>query len=752
MSRRPSGRLCRCTTALLFLLSAFVPAVAAADTLHGRVIDPDARPVAAADVIVARGGHVIVRVKSAADGRFGPIVLPDGQYDVTASAPGLRSRPQTVSLAGATNADVVLRLALSAVVERVVVSAAQVETTLSRVTDSVTVIDRSDLDRRQTETVADALRDVPGLGVLSSGGRGALTSLFPRGGESDYTLVLVDGVAQNFFGGGFDAAHIGTAGVERIEVVRGPQSALFGSGAIGSVVHIITRQAGPIIGNVTVEGGSHGTARVAAATSGSRGVWRWGAGLDGLQTDGDTRTFASIGAPVTNDDYERLSASASGGWSDRANRRVRLDVRVDRNERGFPGPYGADPGGTFGGLDTVSRGRNRSVSVGSSGAFGTGGVTHAVQATYYGLRARFASPLGASEDETRRITGRYQADVTLARLGLSAGWELTNERADNTFITGELSQPIPVRRNLFGLFAEGRTTLGARGFLNAGVRLERIARTRLESDPFAGRPAFDDDVVWSANPKVSAAWLLRSVTDEGWTRIRGGAGTGIKPPTAFDIAFTDNPGLKPERSRSVDVGLEHALMRSTIVADVTWFANRYDDLIIVVGSSMSGASRFQTDNIANARSRGIETGMRWQPKAAITVRGSWTWLSTSVLAVDQVPGEAPSPFSVGDPLVRRPRHQGSLEVGWTATRGSAFLSVNGRGRMLDLDPSFGAFGGLFDAPGYATVAAGGSWRLARGIDLTARVSNLFDREYEEALGFPALGRTVIVGVRVAGSR
>jgi outer membrane receptor protein involved in Fe transport len=210
--------------------------------------------------------------------------------------------------------------------------------------------------------------------------------------------------------------------------------------------------------------------------------------------------------------------------------------------------------------------------------------------------------------------------------------------------------------------------------------------------------------------------------------------------------------LKPERSRSVDIGLEHALMRSTIVADVTWFANRYDDLIIVVGSSMSGASRFQTDNIANARSRGIETGVRWQPSAAIAVRGSWTRLSTSVLAVDQVPGEAPPPFSVGDPLIRRPRQQGSLEVGWTATRGSAFFSVNGRGRMLDLDPSFGAFGGLFDAPGYATVAAGGSWRLVRGIDLTARISNLFDREYEEALGFPALGRSVIVGVRVAGSR
>jgi outer membrane cobalamin receptor len=574
MPRRSSGRLCRCSSALLFVLCSFVPAIAAADTLRGRVIDPDARPVAAADVIVARRGQVIARVTSMADGRFGPITLPDGAYDVRASAPGLRSRAHAVSLGGATNADVELRLALSAVHESVVVSAAQVETTLSRATGSVTVIDRADLDRRQTETVADAVRGVPGLGVVSSGGRGALTSLFPRGGESDYTLVLVDGVAQNSFGGGLDAAHIGTADVDRIEVVRGPQSALFGGGAIGSVVHIITRHSGPITGNVTVEGGSQGTSRVAAGTAGSRGVWRWGAGVDGLRTGGDTRTFASIGGPVANDDYDRLSASASAGWSDRADRRVRLDVRMDRNERGFPGPYGADPGGTFGGLDTISRGRNRSVSVGSSAAFGTGPVAHGVQATYYGLRARFASPFGASEDETRRVSGRYQADVAVARLGLSAGWEFTSERADNTFITGELSQPVPVRRRLFGLFAEGRTTVGARGSLNVGARVERIARTRLEGDPFAERPVFDDDVVWSANPKVSAAWLLRSATDEGWTKIRGGAGTGIKPPTAFDIAFTDNPGLKPERSRSLDVGIEHAFRRSTFVADLTWFSNR----------------------------------------------------------------------------------------------------------------------------------------------------------------------------------
>ena len=131
--------------------------------------------------------------------------------------------------------------------------------------------------------------------------------------------------------------------------------------------------------------------------------------------------------------------------------------------------------------------------------------------------------------------------------------------------------------------------------------------------------------------------MLRPAGSDGWTKVRASAGTGIKPPTAFDIAFTDNPGLKPERSRSFDAGIEHAFLRSRLVADATWFANRYDDLIIALGGSFSGVSRFRTDNIANARSRGLETGLSWQPAGEVNVRASWTWLDTEVLGVDNAP-------------------------------------------------------------------------------------------------------------------
>ena len=132
--------------------------------------------------------------------------------------------------------------------------AAQVETPLSRTSDSVTVIDRAELTATQTTSVADALRLVPGFSIAASGGPGALTSIFPRGGKSDYTLVLVDGIPQNAFGGGFDAGHLDTAGVERVEVVRGPESALYGDGAIGGIVHLVTRQGGPLQADAAIDG------------------------------------------------------------------------------------------------------------------------------------------------------------------------------------------------------------------------------------------------------------------------------------------------------------------------------------------------------------------------------------------------------------------------------------------------------------------------------------------------------------------
>ena len=739
-------------SALLLLLGTATPAHA--DVVRGRILDPQGLPAAGVQVLIVRGKTIVATTSTSSGGQFGPVTVPAGEYDVLAAAAGLRAPATRITVAATGAVDVNITLAVSAVSDSVVVSAAQVDQPLSRVTDSVTIIDRADLEARQTETASEVLRLVPGFSMIASGGRGAIFSVFPRGGESDYTLFLVDGIALNSFGGGFDAAHLSTAGVDRIEVVRGPQSAVFGSGAIGGVVNVITRKAGPPQAHLSAELSGQGTARLTASTNGAKGAWSWGAAFERLASDGDTTVRASIGGPVSNDDYERLVGTASLGWSDRATRRFRVDARAGRDDRGNPGPYGSDPFGRYGGLDTISRGINEPRGVAASAVLGDARtVRHVAQFSWSQTPSRFISPFGDSEDETRRMMGRYQADMERGRAGFSAGFEFVQERADNTFVTGEQFQPIPVNRTVAGLFLESRVDIGARGAVTAGVRAERIERAALEENGF-GRPPFGAHVVWSINPKVSGVWFLRGhrIADatKGWTKVRAGGGTGIKPPTVFELAFTDNPGLKPERSRSVDVSIEHAFPGVLLIADATFFANRYDDLIVAVGSSFTGASIYQTDNISNASAKGAEVGVRWQTRFGLSARGAYTWLDTEILAVDNIPGAVPSPYIVGDPLVRRPRHQGSLDVRYARGRAQVFLVVNGRNAMTDLEPNFVDV--ALTNPGFVVYAAGGSFRISRQLEAYARVTNLLDREYEDALGYPAQARSASVGLRVAIGR
>lgn len=740
-----------------------------ADTVRGRVVDPQDRPIVRANVLILRGQTVVANATTDADGRFAAVTLPPGRYDVSVVAPGLRAQIQTIDVTPDSAADLTFKLALAARSESVFVSATHVDSAMSRTSDSVTAITRDDLESHQINTASDSLRFVPGLTVVQSGSRGALTSIFPRGGESDYTLILVDGIPQNSFGGGFDAAHLGTADIDRIEIVRGPQSALYGSGAIGGLVQIITKQGGPLRADAHIEGGGYGTWETGASAAGSSGAWRWGGAIDGLSTDGDTRFRDNLGTRVTNDDYDRVNVSGGVGWSDRPDRSLRFDVRGGRNEGGFPGPYGSDPLHRYGGLDTFARGTNTLGEFGAAALFGSAStIRHHANVTFANLKNEFVDESFAnpgttgdpSIDRTRRATLRYQFDLNRRALGLSGGVEYTHERAENSFVTGpNFDDKLPINRNDTGFFVEARPMLGERAFVTAGLRVERISRDALAADGSSfGRPTdLPADVVWSVNPKVSAAWYLRPASaapagglGAGWTKIRGGAGTGIKPPTTFDIGFTNNPNLKPERSKSYDLGIEQALAGSALVLDLTWFYNRYEDLIVAVPTAISGPAKYRTDNIANARSRGLEFGASARFPVGVAVRGSWTWLDTEVLGVDGLPTFAPSPYNVGDRLFRRPPQQGSLDVAWTAGRTTIFGTVNGRGTMTDIEPNFGS--PTFDNPGYAVASIGASFKVTPIVVVTARVNNLFDRAYEEAFGFPALGRSAMIGVRVTTGR
>jgi outer membrane cobalamin receptor len=735
------------------------PAAAATGRLSGSVADPHGRAVPAAVVRLDAPAGPARETRTRSDGTFAFDEVAEGRFRVRVFADGLQADPQDVTVAaGDAGVRVAIAMRVAAVSDTIVVSAAGSALPLSTLPASVTVLGRDDLRVAQSETVADALRRVTGLGVAANGGRGALTSLFTRGGESDYTLVLLDGIRLNSFGGGFDAAHLQVEGVERVEVVRGPQSALFGGDAVSGVVQMVSPTVGPLTVSALGEGGSGDTSRATAATSGSLGAWSWHASGQYQQSQGRNGERTAQDELVVNDDYTARHVTAGGGWQ-HARGSVRSLVRWISTVRGNPGPFGADPNGTFTGIDAVSRGTNDQVTAGLALAQVLGpSVRLRADATVADLDSGFRSAFGDSVTETRRATGRAQLDWSASdRVVLAGGAEVLRERALNTFITGSGSSPLPIERDIAGAFAEARYDDGARVLIAAGLRAEHITREALPGSDgfFTPRPAFPSDTVVSWNPRIAASWVVVPMRGPRGTstRLKVNAGTGIRPPDAFEIAFTDNPGLRPERSRSVDAGVEQLLAGGRVALDAVWFANRYDDLIVAVGRSFEDSSRYRTDNVSNARARGLELSASARWSTGVALRGGSTWLDTAILAVDGS-GVAPPPFAVGDPLIRRPRRQGFADLTFVGSRVDAFVRLTARGETLDVDPTLGAFGGTLKAPGYLVGDAGVTvrpfGRAAHAVFL--RVTNVGDRQYEEALGFPALGRSVIVGLRLAHGR
>ena len=748
----PRRRLATAGRLVLWLACGlFAARGASAATLRGRVADPNGRPVMGARVVVADAIGTAADRTTDANGDFSVEYIAAGRYEIRVLADGLQADPITITLTTDETREVRVPLRVSALTESIVVSAAQIDVPLSRAADSVTVITAADLRSHQIETVADALRLVPGLAVVRSGGRGAITSLFPRGGASNYTLVLIDGVRANSFGGGYDFAHLSVAGVDRIEIVRGPESALFGADAIGAVVQIVTRRGGPPRVEGLVESGSQDTRRTTIAATGSHGGWSFGGSAEHSRSDGFTGLAPANGERVSNDDDHLSHASGTLGWQRAGGPDLFVTTNITHDERGFPGPFGANPIGVFGGVDRVSRGVNDTRQIGAR-------VTHPwssrarqrIEAGYSDLSGDFTSPFGPSTSGTRRFDGRVQEDAAFTPwLGGSAGVELLRERGSSSFITGASDEPLPIRRAIVGSFAELRYAGRERLFVAGGLRVEHISRDALE--PSASRPAFPEETINSVNPKIAASYLVTPNGARLSTRLRASAGTGIRPPDAFEIAFTDNPHLKPERSRSFDLAIEQQFAGGAYALAATAFFNEYNDLIVAIRGVLGDASRYKTDNVSNARARGLELSGDAR-LGMLKVRANYTFLATDILSVDGLARIAPPPFRVGDPLIRRPRHQGAIDLTYIARRFTAFGEVTTRARVLDVEPNFGASSGLFFSPGYSIVNTGVSVRLVRGIDVYARVLNLANRAYEEALGYPGLGRSTMAGIRVAANR
>jgi vitamin B12 transporter len=622
----------------------------------------------------------------------------------------------------------------------IIVTSTAVPMSADAVAAAVTVLDGDELRSRGIRFVKDALGEVPGLFVVQPGSFGAVSSLFARGGESDYVKVLVDGVPANQPGGLFDWATLSTDNVERIEIVRGPASVVHGSDAVTGVVQVITRRgSGPVSASASAEAGTFGATTVqgSAAGGGQRAGWSLGGSR-----------FGTSGTYPFNNDFaaQTLSARVAAGPDDRSDASVA--ARYGWNTYHFPTDGSGVP------VDSNQFSSGRSLTAGAQAGRWLGSrvearVALALSRSRYEFDDRSdhgGDTIGFGFASDRRVdAGRRSADARIniralsaAVLTLGAQYELEHERQVGSITSNfgggssrEDQPPFDRSRHNWAPYAQATVDLAGGFGANAGLRVDE-------------NEAFGTFVTYRAG----AAWRLPSRT-----RLRASFGTAFKAPSfaenfaqsPFEVG---NPALEPERTRSWEAGAEQELLDGRASVSAAYFDQRFRNLIQYV-SAAPGDPTYQ--NLGAADARGIETGAVLRPAAGLAVSATYTWLRTRVTDA----GASSSPaFAAGEWLLRRPSHSARLGASYRpGSRASLGASVLLTGNRDDTD--FSSFPAVrATLPAYQIVDLSAEVRLLEparhglGVMLTARLENALDAEYHTIVGYPGQGRTIFAGGRI----
>jgi outer membrane cobalamin receptor len=623
---------------------------------------------------------------------------------------------------------------LAPVEDSIRVAGSTIDVPASEQASSVSVITGDEIRERNEEQASDLMRDLPGVVISQSGGRGGATSAYIRGGEYSYALVTIDGVPVNSFafGGGFDFSQVPTDLLERIEVVRGAQSAVYGSYANSGVVNFVTRSAanhGDAL-DVIADGGSHGERRFAVSGSGTLagfGIAGTASRID-IDSDGNVPNSDWRNESVllhVNRNWEHQSFSATGNF--------------DSSEVGVPGPYGSDPVGLYAGVDTVSRDKN---NVSDYAMHYQADLTSRVRGEIFGGFSLgndfYASPYGNSFNKDIRGQAEARAVISVAKYWtMSTGFVWAREEVENTYVTNTASAIFPLRRDEQGIYWENRFQFGGL-YMQAGVRGD-IFETPFLPNGSQWLPA---NTYGKIDPKLAVGYRLPN-----GTRLHASIGTGIRPPGGYDLAFTTNPDLKPERTLSVDAGVSQSFASGKIVLDASYFYSRYYDLIVTLGGSLTNLSSFTSANLSNAKVQGVEFSAQYRPARWLAFVGNYNYLDTKVLALNGSDGLAAQYFTVGQQLARRPSQSGSFRL--VMSKGRVAGDINGyvRGQDLDVEPNYGASEGFFRSPGYANLSLNLNIKLGGGVTAFGTVRNLLNERYEEIFGFPSPKLTFISGLK-----
>ena len=727
--------------------------LAAADVLV-RVVDPSAAAVPRAEVSLYPSGsteaEAVQGTSSEGLARFPG--LPTGEYRVEVRAAGFAPASQTVRVSGETKVTISLKIA--ALAQTVVVSATRTPVPVSETGAQVELLDASEIRNLQPSATSDALRYLPGAVVNQAGQRGGQASLFVRGGESRYNKVLIDGVPVNEPGGTFDFGVVPMTQVERMEFVRGAESVLYGTDAMTSVVQMWSATGRTEVPEIRfgADGGTFGTARGYASISGARG--RLDYNLFGQQD--------ATQGQGPNDEYSNSLQGANVGVLLSPKVFLRVRARHANSRSGVQGqwvfdgqqvPFNGGPQLLQPDLDAYARQNN---FLGSAELTVTGPNHWQHRLTGYEyhhkginvdnvpdrgcdlLAFNFFDCFFSSPFKVNDAGFNYQGDYEpRSWTHTTFGYEFEDENGsfDSNFATLDPVTFLPsigtsnihgLRRN-HALFAQEAITYSL-FTARAGFR-------------YVHNEDFGNKVV----PQVVLSAVARQGGDTfGATRFIASYSQGIKEPRfeeTFGISgtFPANPnlGLLPEQNRAWEAGLTQALLNNRHSVSATYFNNLFRDQI-----QFDFASN-QYFNVAKSFAQGAE--LEWHSRLTSNLSATASYVYTSGQILLNPAGT--NPYAPGDPLLRRPRHLGSLLLSYSGRRWGGNIAGSFVGRRFDSDFLFGAVPPVDHTPGYARVDLGAWYAVNRYVTAYANLENALDRHYEEVAGYPALKANFRAGMR-----